>query len=184
MDKVNNHIEQTAPAPNRGRGHWVALALLKAKFFELIYFGKNHPRAFVVQSITYLLLILWIVVGSRKVFDYTAFRQAMLDQPFEDNYGVVLSYLLPLMQLGTGMLLIFEKTRRYGFLLTILLMMAFSWYIALVLKRRWGFIPCDCTLEFPVDWKGHLWINGIIAVSALTGLLLESIRIRANNYVT
>lgn len=184
MNKINNHIDSTVPVSNPGSRHRILLALLKIKCAELISFAKKHPREFVVQIITYMLLCLWMVVASRKLFNYSAFRQAMLDQPFEDKYGIVLSYLLPVIQLGTGMLFIFQKTRRYGFLLTILLMIAFSWYITLVLKRTWGFIPCYCTLEFPTDWKGHLWINGIIAVFAIVGLLLDSKRKRANTCET
>lgn len=184
MNKINNHIDRTIPMSNPRSRHWVLLPLLKAKCTELISFAKKHPREFVVQMITYMLLCLWVVVASRKLFDYSAFRQAMLDQPFEDKYGIILSYLLPLIQLGTALLFIFEKTRRYGFFLTILLMIAFSWYITLVLKRTWGFIPCYCTLEFPLDWKGHLWINGIIALIAITGLLLDSIRKRTKPQVT
>lgn len=184
MNKIYNHIDHTVPVSRQGSRHWVFWVFLKTKSSKLIAFVKMHPREFVVQVITYMLLCLWIVVASRKLFDYSAFRQAMLDQPFEDKYGIVLSYLLPVIQLGTGLLFIFEKTKRYGFLLTILLMIAFSWYIVLVLKRTWGFIPCYCTLEFPADWKGHLWINGIIAVFAITGLLLDSLRKRAKTYVT
>ncbi len=184
MNKINNPIDHTVPVSSPGSRHGVLLAHLKTKCAELISFAKKHPREFAVQMITYMLLCLWVVVASRKLFDYSAFRQAMLDQPFEDKYGIVLSYLLPLIQLSAAVLFIFEKTRRYGFLLTILLMIAFSWYITLVLKRKWGFIPCYCTLEFPTDWKGHLWINGIIAVFAIVGLLLDRIRKRANTCVT
>lgn len=184
MNNINNHIDHTVPVTNLRSRHGVLLALLKRKCAKLISFAKKHPRDFVVQMITYMLLCLWVVVASRKLFGYSTFRQAMLDQPFEDKYGIILSYLLPLIQLCTALLFIFEKTRRYGFLLTILLMIAFSWYITLVLKRTWGFIPCYCTLEFPTDWKGHLWINGIIAVFAIVGLLLDSIRKRVKIYVT
>lgn len=184
MNKINNHTDHTVPVSNPGSRYRVLLTLLKTKCAELITLAKKHPREFAVQIITYMLLCLWIIVASRKLFDYSAFRQAMLDQPFDDKYGIVLSYFLPVIQLGTGTLFIFEKTKRYGFLLTILLMIVFSWYITLVLKRTWGFIPCYCTLEFPTDWKGHLWINGIIAVFAITGLLLDSIRKRAKTYVS
>jgi len=184
MDKINNNIDHTIPVSNKGNRQWAFWGFLKAKCSKLIGFAKEHPREFVVQLITYMLLCLWIVVASRKLFDYSAFRQAMLDQPFDDKYGIALSYLLPVIQLGTGALFIFDKTKRYGFSLTILLMIAFSWYITLVLKSTWGFIPCYCTLEFPTDWKGHLWINGIIAVFAITGLLLDSIRKRAKPYIT
>lgn len=178
MNKINNHIGDVVPSPHKGGRHWIFYLFFKAKCAQLISFAKRQPREFAIQVITYILLCLWITVASRKVFDYSAFRQAMLDQPFDDSYGGLLSYLLPLIQLGTAVLFIFENTKRYGFLLTILLMIAFSWYIILVLQRTWGIIPCYCTLEFPTDWKGHLWINGIIAVFAIAGLLLDSIKKR------
>ena len=173
MNKINNPTSSTVPTshPSYGRGR--LLQFLKVRVSHVVTYAKKHPREFVVELLTYVFLCLWIVVVSKKLFAYTDFRQAMIDQPFEDRYGVILSYLLPIIQLGTAILFIFDKTRRYGFWLTVLHMAVYSWYIVLVLKKTWGFIPCGCTLEFPFDWKGHLWINGIIAAVAIVALLLD-----------
>lgn len=149
------------------------IMLIKNKWNDLINFIKLQPKEFVLELLTFFFICLWIYVGSIKILNYKDFKQAMIDQPFEDKEGIILSYLLPILQLGTAMLFIFDKTRKYGFWLTIILMTVFSIYITLVLKRTWEFIPCGCTLEFSVGWKGHLWINGIIILICSIALFLE-----------
>ncbi len=146
---------------------------LRRKFIYLASYIKKHPQEFVLQLLTFALLCLWIYVGSKKVFTYTEFRASMIRQPFEDQYGVMLSYLLPAVELALGVLFIFEGTKRFGFWLTLLLMLVFSGYVILALRDTWGGIPCDCILEFPISWKAHLWVNGLITIGCIVGLLLD-----------
>jgi hypothetical protein len=143
------------------------------------YFGKRwqavkkNPKAFTLQVLTYLFICLWMYVISKKVFLFADFQRAMIDQPFKDNYGIILSYLVPVLQIGTGIFFLFTKTRSYGFWSTIALMCVFSMYIILVLLKTWGFVPCACTLEFKLGWIGHLWLNGILITVCTAALLLE-----------
>lgn len=134
---------------------------------------KKNPKAFTLQVLTYLFICLWMYVISKKVFLFADFQQAMIDQPFKDSYGLALSYLIPVLQIGTGIFFLFTKTRRYGFWSTIILMLIFSTYIILVLMKTWGYIPCGCTLEFDLGWKGHLWLNGAIILICIAAMLLE-----------
>ncbi|MDR0265385.1 MAG: hypothetical protein LBJ04_19370 [Sphingobacterium sp.] len=146
---------------------------LRRKFTGAISYTRKHPQEFVLQVLTFALLCLWIYVGSKKVFTYAEFRASMIRQPFEDQYGFVLSDILPAVELATGILFIFERTKRLGFWLTLLLMLVFSAYVILALQDTWGSIPCDCILEFPISWKAHLWINGLVSIACIAGLLLD-----------
>lgn len=146
---------------------------LRRKFTGIASYIKKHPKEFVLQVLTFALLCLWIYVGSKKVFTYSEFRASMIKQPFADQYGIVLSYMLPVLELSIGILFIFERAKTLGLWLTILLMLIFSVYITLALLDTWGSIPCDCILEFPISWKAHLWINGVITIASIAGLMLD-----------
>ncbi|WP_343319331.1 MauE/DoxX family redox-associated membrane protein [Sphingobacterium multivorum] len=146
---------------------------LGRKFTGAVSYSRKHPQEFVLQVLTYALLCLWIYVGSKKVFTYAEFRASMIRQPFADQYGIMLSYILPAVELATGILFIFEGTKRLGFWLTLILMLVFSGYVILALRDTWGNIPCDCILEFPISWKAHLWVNGLITIACIVALLLD-----------
>ncbi|WP_286841900.1 MULTISPECIES: MauE/DoxX family redox-associated membrane protein [Sphingobacterium] len=146
---------------------------LGRKFTGAVSYIRKHPQEFVLQVLTFALLCLWIYVGSKKVFTYTEFRASMIRQPLADQYGIVLSYILPAVELATGILFIFEATKRVGFWFTTLLMLVFSGYVILALRDTWGSIPCDCILEFPISWKAHLWVNCLITIACIIGLLLD-----------
>ncbi|WP_313157313.1 MauE/DoxX family redox-associated membrane protein [Sphingobacterium multivorum] len=146
---------------------------LGRKFTGVVSYIRKHPQEFVLQVLTFALLCLWIYVGSKKVFTYAEFRASMIRQPFADQYGIMLSYILPAVELATGILFIFEGTKRVGFWSTLLLMFVFSGYVILALRDTWGSIPCDCILEFPISWKTHLWVNGLIIIACVVGLLLD-----------
>lgn len=146
---------------------------LGRKLTGVVSYIRKHPQEFVLQVLTFALLCLWIYVGSKKVFTYAEFRASMIRQPFADQYGIVLSYILPAVELATGILFIFEGTKRLGFWLTLILMLVFSGYVILALRDTWGSIPCDCILEFPISWKAHLWVNGLITIACTVSLLLD-----------
>ncbi len=143
------------------------------KLTGVLSYIRKHPQEFVLQVLTFTLLCPWIYVGSKKVFTYAEFRASMIKQPFANGYGIMLSYILPAVQLATGTLFIFEGTKRLGFWFTIILMFVFSSYVILALRDTWGSIPCDCVLEFPISWKAHLWVNGLISIACIAGLLLD-----------
>lgn len=146
---------------------------LGRKFTGMVSYIRKHPQEFVLQVLTFALLCLWIYVGSKKVYTYSEFRASIIRQPFADQYEIMLSYILPAVELATGVLFIFEGTKRLGFWLTLILMFVFSGYVILALRDTWGSIPCDCILEFPISWKAHLWVNGLITIACVIGLLLD-----------
>ncbi|WP_159727992.1 MauE/DoxX family redox-associated membrane protein [Sphingobacterium sp. 18053] len=148
-------------------------SLLGRKFTGAVSYSRKHPQEFVLHVLTFALLCLWIYVGSKKVFTYAEFRASMIRQPFADQYGIILSYILPAVELATGILFIFEGTKRLGFWLTLILMLVFSGYVILALRDTWGSIPCDCILEFPISWKAHLCVNGLITIACAVGLLID-----------
>ncbi len=173
MEQNGKYIQSDGAAAANTVQNVRSRSWLGRKFTGVVSYIRKHPQEFVLQVLTFALLCLWIYVGSKKVFTYTEFRASMIRQPFADQYGIVLSYILPAVELATGILFIFEGTKRLGFWATLILMLIFSSYVILALRDTWGSIPCDCILEFPISWKAHLWVNGLITIACTVSLLLD-----------
>ena len=173
MEQEKQYMQNSESAVADTTGNLSAFHSMKSKFITMTLHIKTHPKESALQLLTFVFICLWIYVGSKKVFTYADYRSSMIKQPFDDQYEIVLSYILPVAELAIGMLFIFERTKTLGLWLTILLMLIFSVYVTLALLNIWGSIPCDCILEFTISWKAHLWINGIITLASIAGLLLN-----------
>jgi hypothetical protein len=146
---------------------------IKIKMIKMVLDLKSHPKESTLKILTYAFICFWMYVGSKKLFTFSDYQDSMIKQPFDDQYAIFLSYVLPAIALLTGILFIFERTKSMAFWFSIILMIIFSSYILLALLDKWGSIPCDCVLEFDNSWIAHLWINGIITLNCLIGLLLD-----------
>ena len=98
----------------------------------------------------------------------------MIQQPFSDQLGKYLAYILPALELAVGLLFILPKMRLLAFSLSSLLMVAFVAYVSLAVLKVWGKIPCGCGLVFhQLGWVSHLWLNIGFLLISLLGLALE-----------
>lgn len=135
---------------------------MKVKFQRLYYFC------------TLILLSMWIPVGLDKILHFELFKNAMIQQPFDDGYGILLAYILPLLEISTIILLIIPSLRRYGFFLSAFMMSLFTGYVALAIFGRPDNLPCGCGLVFQhLSWEVHLVLNSIFLLISLLGLILE-----------
>lgn len=119
-----------------------------------------------------LLLLLWIPVSLDKLLNFDSFRYGLLNQPFADNLGHVLLYSLPLFEIGIVLLLIVPNLRKWGMLLSSILLVGFTVYIAVALLGAWDTIPCACgSVISKLSWKEHLWFNLFFLAVSVIGFI-------------
>jgi len=119
---------------------------------------KNSHHILVVCTI--LLLLLWIPVSVDKILQHAVFRASMIRQPFSDQLGIILSYVLPILEVLVVVLLVIQRVRLYGFALSFALLLVFSIYITMGLVGTWEKIPCGCgSVISGLSWKAHLLFN-------------------------
>lgn len=58
------------------------------------------------HSIRIFLMLFWLYVALDKLWDLPQFHQALVSQPFPDQWANVLYWLLPVTELGTALLFI------------------------------------------------------------------------------
>ncbi|HAF32583.1 MULTISPECIES: MauE/DoxX family redox-associated membrane protein [Sphingobacterium] len=131
-------------------------------------------KKIIYQIILITLMALWIPISLDKFINYDLFKSAMIQQPFSDQLGKYLAYILPALELAVGLLFILPKMRLLAFSLSSLLMAAFVAYVSLAVLKVWGKIPCGCGLVFhQLGWVSHLWLNIGFLLISLLGLALE-----------
>jgi hypothetical protein len=129
--------------------------------------------------ISCILILLWVYTALSKLTDFAKFEQQMAAQNFGANASLVLVWLLPILELITAFTLLFCTTRFFGFVLSFLLMLLFTSYIALVLLGSFENIPCSCggVLQ-QLGWQAHFWFNLFFLGSSAVGIYLERRLIR------
>lgn len=142
-------------------------------------YGKGRLVTYYIVVI--LLLALWIPVSIDKLMDFTMFKIGILSQPFSNNLGLILVYVLPVLEFLTVFCLIFKKFHKIGLMLSTVLMTAFTGYIAVALLGAWEDLPCGCgSVISGMTWTQHFFFNLFFLVLSVLGLYLWY-KLRSNN---
>jgi len=112
------------------------------------------------KFLTLILLALWIPVSIDKFIYFKVFKNGLILQPFNDRFAQVLAYILPGLEALTVLLLLVEAFRKYGMILSLILMTVFTAYIGAALVGAWEKLPCGCgSVISGLTWKQHFLFN-------------------------
>jgi putative oxidoreductase len=128
----------------------------------------------VILVFSIMLVLLFTYTAVSKVLDYETFRGQMLNQPLPSSLSSQLAWAVPLIELIIAVLLIIKNTRLIGFVLSLVLMTAFTIYVGLIIANTFNRVPCSCGgIMESLSWEGHLAVNLFFLLLSMTGLLLE-----------
>ncbi|CDS92102.1 conserved membrane hypothetical protein [Sphingobacterium sp. PM2-P1-29] len=140
---------------------------------SVTYQNQLKRKRITFNIVIVLLLLLWVPVSIDKITDFAAFKSGILRQPFSDNLGYILIYILPALELITVLALVMEKFRKAGLILSTVLMTAFTAYIAVALLGAWEKLPCGCgSVISGMNWTQHLFFNLFFLLLSIAGLYL------------
>ena len=95
-----------------------------------------------------------------KLIDTTSFRDAMFKSAVLRPYVNELAYLIPLGELVICLLLVFNRTKKAGYYLSLLALVLFTVYIIFILLAYTNNLPCVCGgVISMMSWKQHLLFN-------------------------
>ncbi|MEJ7780836.1 MAG: MauE/DoxX family redox-associated membrane protein [Daejeonella sp.] len=135
---------------------------------------KGKFYAVSLATINSLLILLWTYAAISKLSDYQTSRGEMLNQALPPWLEEILVWGVPLIELFTGALLLFDKSRLYGTFLSLFLLISFTIYIGLVKFNYFDYVPCSCGgVIGSLSWEQHFVFNLIFIVLAATGVILE-----------
>ena len=125
-----------------------------------------------VKLISCMLILLWVYAATSKLISFERSKWEMMNQPLDPWFEKVLVWAVPLIELTTAVLLIYERTRLKGIILSAFLLLSFSIYITLIKLNYFGFIPCSCGgILRSLSWTQHLLFNLFFLTLSLTALI-------------
>lgn len=131
-------------------------------------------RKWTSEIIVLLLFSLFAYAATIKLMDYKMFLVQMNDQPFDDRYSVYLVWGLPALQFIIAAMLIFKRTLLAGLYSSLILMLIFTGYIALIKLNFFNHVPCSCGGVIPdFTWMQHLYFNLFFVVISVVGIVLH-----------
>ena len=125
------------------------------------------------EVISSLFILLFAYTACSKLMELDRFYLVLSESPLISNYADVLYWIVPLTELVAAFMLLFPKSRKMGLLLSLVLMVLFTVYVAGML----GFsptLPCSCGgVISGLGWTEHLYLNIGLTAIAFAGYRME-----------
>lgn len=116
-----------------------------------------------------LLVLLFTYTAASKLADLAEFKRQLGNQTFSKTAAAYLLWLIPISEILAALMLLFNKTRLAGLILSTGLMFLFTTYIGLVLFGYYDKTPCSCGgVLREMGWHMHFWFN--VCFLAIGGL--------------
>ena len=127
-----------------------------------------------LECICALLILLFLYASISKFLDFKTFIGQMNNQPLPNSWTPFLVWTIPLLEIAISITLLFEYTRLLGLYASLILMLLFTVYTAIILLHFFPYIPCSCGgVIQKLTWTQHLILNLFyIALSSL-GIILQ-----------
>jgi len=132
---------------------------------------SKQKLTIIVNSIIFLLVLLWIYTAVSKLINIHEFERQLKNQVFGKVFTQWLFWLIPITEISAAILLVLNRTKIYGLVLSAILMALFTGYIGLVLLNFYPRIPCSCGgVLKSLGWHAHLWFNLFFLCSSVLGI--------------
>lgn len=149
-----------------------------------------NKRQVVLESISALLIMLFLYASISKFLDFQRFIGEMNNQPLPNSWTPFLVWTIPSLEIAISAALIFERTRMVGFIASLALMTLFTIYTAVILLHFFEYVPCSCGgVIRKLTWPQHLVFNLFFVALSVIGIILQrrssfkSIIITKNSFV-
>lgn len=129
----------------------------------------------IVIAIRWLCMALFIYTAYAKIVDHERFLNGLKNVSIISGSAVVISFLVPIIEIIIAILLLIPVTAKQGLYSFIAAMSFFTGYIisALIWEKN---LPCHCGGAIErLSWTQHIWFNLIFVLFAVFALWLVSV---------
>jgi len=131
-------------------------------------------RQVVLESISALLIMLFLYASASKFLDFNRFIGEMNNQRFPAQITPIVIWAVPLSEIAIAAALLFEPTRMIGLIASLILMSLFTIYTATVLLHFFKYVPCSCGgVISKLTWKQHLVFNLFFVALSIAGIYIQ-----------
>jgi putative oxidoreductase len=132
----------------------------------------EHHKKFTAVC-TALLILLWSYAALSKLLDYEEFRWQLHNQEIPELLVPVLVWLLPASELITALMLLTDRFRMAGYLISAGLLLVFTLYIGFILMGWAARMPCSCGgVIGKLGWGEHFFFNIFFLALTIAGLAI------------
>jgi len=130
-----------------------------------------------IYTIIALFVALWIYAAVPKLRNMKYFKDVLNSQAIPKWSVPWLTWMLPLVELGTVVLLIIPETRLIGMYISLLMMSVFTVYVSGIIYQVYDIYPCPCGGIFSrIGWKKHFKVNLLLTLIAVAGVVLMEMK--------
>jgi len=142
------------------------------KISHLLIFLFGYTAISKLNLFSYSIPFTW---EKFKLIDTTSFRDAMLKSAVLRPYVNELSYIIPISEIVICLLLIFTRTKKAGYYLSLLALVLFTVYIIYILVAYTNNLPCACGGVISLlSWKQHLLFNIFFILITIRAIYLTN----------
>ncbi|WGQ09718.1 hypothetical protein QG516_24700 [Pedobacter gandavensis] len=128
------------------------------------------------EGLTFLIILiclfLFLISAYTKIEDHERFSRGLAKVQLIGPHAALISWMVPIAEIGVSLLLIIPKTHRWGLYGFTSFMIVFTVYILSMLLWEEK-LPCHCNLIIEkLSWTAHLWFNVGFIVLALCAIWL------------
>jgi len=104
-------------------------------------------------------MALFVYTAYAKIIDHDRFLKGLTRVHIITGFAVIISFLVPLVEIIIALLLLIPRTAKAGFYCFTTIMTVFTIYIisAMIWEKK---LPCHCggAIE-KLSWSQHIWFN-------------------------
>ncbi|WP_052496198.1 MauE/DoxX family redox-associated membrane protein [Pedobacter lusitanus] len=131
-------------------------------------------RENVLRIISAVIALLFFYTAISKLIELTQSKSEMINQVFPVAIALVLVWAVPLTELFVVGLLLYQPLRLKGFYASLILLSAFTIYIAITMTGTFGRIPCSCGgILKHMSYQTHLIFNLFFLIVTGAGIFIE-----------
>lgn len=120
---------------------------------------------------TTFLIALFLYAAYFKIQTFQEFIHQLDHSPYFKNNGTLVAWIVPSLEIGIVLCLIFNRSRLVGLYSSFILLLLFTLYIYLLLHFSES-LPCGCGgIISKLSWSQHFWFNLLFLGLAVTGIL-------------
>jgi hypothetical protein len=131
-------------------------------------------RTFLVNSIVYFFILLFLYTGVDKLMAINSFKDQMISSPLLGSFAGFISWALPITEIVLAIILFIPRWTLKGLYASLILMVCFTIYLIAILLID-DHLSCSCGgIIEELSPRQHLFFNGITII--LAGLAILSFR--------
>ena len=140
------------------------------KINHLLIFLFGYTAISKLNLFSYSIPFTW---EKFKLIDTTSFGTAMFKSPVLRPYVNELAYIIPISEIVVCLLLVFTRTKKIGYYLSLLLLALFTAYVIYVLGAYANNLPCVCGGVISLlSWTQHLLLNIFFTLITIRAIYL------------